>query len=67
MVIWRKAKFECPDCLTKIEITTSLPETFKPFRMACPCKYSGLHRIQEWENISWDFIFKTWDKKSYEK
>jgi hypothetical protein len=41
------ATFICPDCLTQIFIKTRLKFEL-PFRMACPCKYSGMHRATEW-------------------
>lgn len=44
---WAKATFICPDCLTQIRIKTRLKFEL-PFRMACPCKYSGMHRATEW-------------------
>lgn len=55
-VMWRKAKFVCLDCGTEIDIKTTLPFTHKPWRMACPCKYSALHRYTEWEVIPWEEI-----------
>ena len=45
----REATFCCPDCLTIITIKTTLSLEYKPFRIACPCKYSALHRITDWE------------------
>ena len=45
---WKKCIFICPDCATQITIRTRLPFE-KPFRMACPCQYSGMHRATEWE------------------
>jgi hypothetical protein len=39
-----------PDCLTIVEIKTRLPFD-NPFRIACPCKYSGMHKAKPWEEI----------------
>jgi hypothetical protein len=40
--------FVCPDCATELLITTSL-DFIHPFRVACPCKYSGMHKATDWE------------------
>lgn len=44
------ATFICPDCLTQINIKTRL-KFDGPFRIACPCKYSGMHRATPWAQI----------------
>lgn len=46
---YRTAKFWCPDCWTFITIRTRLNFDHKPWRMACPCQYSSLHRMSDWE------------------
>lgn len=45
---WKSAVFICPDCLTEVTIKTRLPFDH-PFRIACPCKYSGMHKATPWE------------------
>jgi hypothetical protein len=45
---WKSAVFVCPDCLTEVTIRTRLPFDH-PFRIACPCKYSGMHKATPWE------------------
>jgi hypothetical protein len=45
---WKKCTFICPDCYTQITIRTRLPFE-NPFRVACPCKYSGMHKTSEWD------------------
>jgi len=47
---WVSATFICPDCLTQINIKTRL-KFDGPFRISCPCKYSGMHRATPWEQI----------------
>lgn len=47
---WVSATFICPDCLTQIDIKTRL-KFEGPFRIACPCKYSGMHRATAWAQI----------------
>lgn len=47
---WVSATFICPDCLTQINIKTRL-KFEGPFRIACPCKYSGMHRATPWGQI----------------
>jgi hypothetical protein len=44
---WKNALFVCPDCATEIIIKTRL-EFIHPFRIACPCKYSGMHKASPW-------------------
>jgi hypothetical protein len=46
----KESTFICPDCLTIVIIKTRLPFDH-PFRMACPCKYSGMHRATPWEIV----------------
>jgi hypothetical protein len=45
---WKHAMFVCPDCATQIVIRTNL-EFIHPFRIACPCKYSAMHRGSLWQ------------------
>lgn len=45
---WKHCLFVCPDCATEIVIKTRL-NFIHPFRIACPCKYSGMHKATEWE------------------
>ena len=47
---WKEATFICPDCLTVVTIKTRLPFD-TPFRIACPCKYSGMHRATAWNEV----------------
>lgn len=47
---WVSATFICPDCLTQIDIKTRL-KFEGPFRIACPCKYSGMHRATPWGQV----------------
>jgi hypothetical protein len=44
---WQHALFVCPDCATEIVIKTRL-DFIHPFRIACPCKYSGMHKASPW-------------------
>lgn len=45
---WKSALFVCPDCATELIIRTRL-EFIHPFRVACPCKYSGMHKATNWQ------------------
>ena len=47
---WKQSTFICPDCMTVVIIRTRLPFD-SPFRIACPCKYSGMHRATPWEEV----------------
>jgi hypothetical protein len=44
---WKSCLFVCPDCATELIIKTQL-DFIHPFRVACPCKYSGMHRATNW-------------------
>lgn len=48
---WKECTFICPDCLTVVRIETRLAFD-KPFRIACPCKYSGMHKATPWVEVS---------------
>ena len=54
----KQATFICPDCLTVIIIRTRLPFDH-PFRIACPCKYSGMHKATPWEQLEEDQEWST--------
>jgi len=63
---WKTTSFECPKCLTQIHIVTSLPDSFSPFRIACPCAYADMHRYRNWtevpENeIQWEDLKRRWE------
>lgn len=45
---WKSCLFVCPDCATELIIKTRL-EFIHPFRIACPCKYSGMHKATNWD------------------